>query len=103
MNDVLEKMMRIEAECEDIQRNSELEVKRIKENAAQAGKDMLKEKKRDANRQAYELVEKAKKNADAMIERTKQETVGECADLAAAAGRNIKKAAEYIVEKVLSI
>ena len=103
MNDVLEKMMRIEAECEDIKRSSELEVKRIKENAAQSGKDMLKEKKRDANRQAYELVVKANKNADAMIERAKQETIGECTDLAAAAERNITKAAEYIVEKVRGI
>jgi len=103
MNDVLEKMMRIDAECEDIKRSSELEAKRIKETATQSGKDMLKEKKRDAARQAYELVVKANENADAMIERAKQETIGECRELAATAERNLTKAAEYIIEKVRGI
>ena len=101
MKETLEKILRIEAECEEIKKNSKHEAKKIKDDAIASGKELVKEKRRDAHQRAYEIIEKANKNADVLIDRAKQEINVEYKDLTATAERNMKKAAEHIMERIV--
>ena len=100
MKETLEKILQIEAECEETKRNARHEAKRVKDAAAAAGKESVREKRREANKRAYEIIEKANQNADAAVARVKQEINTEYKNLTTAADRNMKKAAEYITERV---
>ena len=101
MKETLEKILRIEAECEEIKKNSKHEAKKIKDGAIDSGKELVKGKKRDANKRAYEIIDKANQNADALLARVKQEIKVEYTNLTATAEHNMKKAVDYIIEKVV--
>ena len=101
MKEMLEKILQVEAECEEIKKNSKHEAKKIKDGAIDSGKELVKGKKRDANKRAYEIIDKANRNADAMVDRVKQEINVEYKNLTGIAERNMKKAAEYVMERII--
>ena len=101
MKEMFEKILQVEAECEEIKKNSIHEAKKIKENAIESGKEHVKGKNRDANKLAYEIIDKANQNADAALTRVKQEIKTEYTNLTTTAEHNMKKAAEYIVGRVV--
>jgi len=102
MKETLEKILKIEAECEETKRNARHDARLIKEGAADAGKELVRERRRAANRQANEIIEKANQNADALIARVKEEINVEYKNLSATAERNMKRAADHIVERIVS-
>ena len=101
MKETLEKILQIEAECEEIKKDSRHEAKKIKDSAIDSGKELVKSKKREANKRAYEIIDNANQNADALIARVKQEINVEYKDLTATAERNMKKAAEHVMERIV--
>jgi len=100
MKETFERLLQVEAECDEIRHKARHEARVIKDRATASGKELVKEKRRDANKRSYEIMDNANQNADAMIARVKQEINVEYQDLTAAAERNIKKAAEFIMERV---
>jgi len=101
MKETLEKILQIEADCEEIKKNSRHEAKKIKDGAIASGKELVKEKRRDANKIAHEIIDKANQNADALIARVKQEINVEYKNLTATAEHNMKKAAERVAERIV--
>ena len=101
MKETLDKILNIEAESEQMKRDSKNEAIRIKDTAVNSGRELVKEKKRDANREAHMIIVKANENADAMINGVRQEIEIEYKNLTTVAARNMKKAAEHIVERVI--
>ena len=100
MKETLEKLLAVEAECEETKHNARNEARRIKDAATAAGKDLVREKRRGANQRSFEILDTANQNADVLLARVKQEINVEYANLTATAGRNLKKAAERIVERI---
>jgi len=101
MKETLDKILNIEAESEQMKRDSKNEAIRIKDTAVNSGRELVKEKKRDANKEAHMIIVKANENADAMINGVRQEIEIEYKNLTTVAARNMKKAAEHIVERVI--
>lgn len=100
MKETLERILKTEAESVEIKNNSKQEARRIKDASVASGRELVKEKRREGNKRANEIMEKANQNADALISRVKQEINVEYKNLSAIAERNIKKAAEHIVERI---
>ena len=100
MKETLDRILQIETESEEIKRNSKIDAIKIKDEAINAGRDLVREKKRDANKQAHEIVVKANQNADAQITGVRQEIDVEQKNLTVIAERNMKKATEFIVERI---
>jgi len=100
VKETFERLLQVEAECDEIRQKAKHEARLIKDKAITSGKELVKEKRRDANKRSYEIMDNASQNADAMIARVKQEINVEYQDITAAAERNIKKAAEFIMERV---
>jgi len=102
MKETFEKILKVEAECDEIKHRARSDAKRTKDIATATGKELVKERRRDANKRAYEIMDKANQNADALIARAKQEINTEYINLTASAEKNMKNAVEYIVEKVIN-
>jgi len=100
MKESFEKLLQVEAECDEIKQKARLDAKRIKDRATASGKELVKEKRREANKRAYEIMDKANQNAEAANARVKQEINVEYLNMTAIAERNMKKAAEYIMERI---
>ena len=102
MKETLDKILQVEAKSEEIKRDSKSEAQKIKDTAVNAGRELITEKKRDATKEAHEIIVKANENADAMLAGIRQEIEIENKNLTAIAERNMKKAAAYITERVIS-
>jgi len=101
MKETLDKILQVETESEGRKRDSNIEALKIKNAAINSGRELIKEKKREANIEAQKIILKANENADTMINGVRQDLEIEYKNLTAIAGRNMNKAAEYIVERVI--
>ena len=101
MKETLDKILQIEAESEQMKRDSKNESVRIKEEAINSGRELVKEKKREANKEAHMIIFKANENSEAIISGVRQEIEIEYKNLTTVADRNMKKASEYIIERVI--
>jgi len=101
MKDTLDKILQVETKSEGIRKDSKTDAQKIKDAAINSGRELVKEKKRDATRESHEIIVNANKNADEMIAGIRQEIIIENKNLTAIAERNMKKAAEYITERVM--
>jgi len=101
MKETLDKILQAETKSEEIKRDSKTDARKIKDEAINSGRELVKEKKRDATRESHEIIINANKNADNMIAGIRQEISIENKNLTAIAERNMKKAAEYITERVM--
>ena len=102
MKDTLDKILQVETKSEGIRKDSKTDAQKIKDAAINSGRELIKEKKRDATKESHEIIVNANKNADNMIAGIRQEISIENKNLTAIAERNMKKAAEYITERVIS-
>ena len=102
MKETLEKILQVETESEETKRASKITALKIKDEAINTGRELIREKKRDANKEAHEIIVKANQNADAQIAGVRQEISIEYKNLTVIAERNVKKAAGYIVERIIS-
>ena len=102
MRETLDKILKIEADSEDIKRNSKSDASKIKDEAVNSGRELIREKKREANAEAHNIIVKAHENADSMIAGVRQDIDIEYKNLTVIAERNIEKSAEFIVERIIS-
>jgi len=102
MKETLDKILHVETESEELKRDSKNEAQQIKDAATNSGRELVKEKKRRANKEANKIIVKANKDADTVIAGVRQDIKIEYQNLTAIAGRNMKKTAEFIVERVIS-
>ena len=100
MKETLDKILQVETESEEIKRASGINAVKIKDEAINTGRDLVREKKRDANIKANEIIVKANKNAEEQIAGVRQEIAIEHKSLTVVAERNKTKAAEFIVERI---
>ena len=101
MKETLDKILQVEEKSEELKRDSKIEAQGIKDAAMNMGRELVAEKKRDATREAHEIVVGANKNADTALAGIRQEIIIENANLTSIAGRNMDKAAKFIVERVM--
>jgi len=102
MRETLDKILQVEADSEEIKKSSKADALKIKDEATNSGRELIREKKREANAEAHEIIVKANKNADEMIAGVRQEISIEYKNLSIVAEHNIKKTAEHIVERIIS-
>ena len=101
MKETLDKILQDETESEELKRDSKNEAQKLKDAATDSGRELVKEKKRKANKEANKIIVKANENAETAIAGARQDVKIEYQNLTAIAGRNMKKAAEFIVERVI--
>jgi len=102
MKETLDKILQVEADSEDIKRNSKTDALRVKDEAVNSGRELIRDKKREANEKAHEIIVKAHENADTMIAGVRSDIDIEYKNLTIIAERNIEKSAEFIVERIIS-
>jgi len=102
MKDTLDKIIQVEAESEEIKRTSKANASKLKDEATNSGRELIREKKREANAEAHDIIVNAHKNADEMIAGVRNEIDVESKNLTVIAERNIIKASEQIVERIIS-
>ena len=101
MKETLDKILQVETESEGRKRDSNIEALKIKNAAINSGRELVKERKREANKEAQKIIVKANESAETMIAGVRQDIEIENKNLTAIAGRNMKKATEYVVERVI--
>ena len=102
MKETLDKILEVETKSEEIKRDSKQNAVKIKDAAISSGRELILEKKRDANKEAHDIIVNANNNSDAMISRIREEIRIENNNLTIVAERNKNKAASYIIERVIS-
>jgi len=102
MKETLDKILQVETESEELKRDSKYEAQKIKDAATNSGRELVKEKKRMANKEANKIIVKANKDAETVVTGVRQDIKIEYQNLTTIAGRNMKKTAEFIVERVIS-